>query len=37
MMDHQRPWHVATNPKKGFGPGDAERVRMLTARLTLAA
>lgn len=32
MLDHQRPWHVATNPKKGFGPTDAERVRILTAR-----
>ena len=32
MLDHQRPWHVATNPKKGFGPADADRVRTLTAR-----
>lgn len=33
MLDHQRPWHVVTDPKKGFGPRDAERVRSLTAQL----
>jgi hypothetical protein len=37
MLDHQRPWHVATDPKKGFGPADAARVRHLTAVLLAAA
>ncbi len=31
MLDHQRPWHVAPNPKKGLSPADLDRARALVA------
>lgn len=37
MLDHQRPWHVAPDPKKGLGPADLVRARALVARLTAHA